>query len=253
MFDLTNKVAFVTGASSGIGRGAALALAKQGAKVAIAARRIEKLEEVACEIRALGREVLVLQIDITKIHDIKAATKKAEETFGRFDILVNNAGMNAFASSFRMTEEQWDTVIDTNLKGCFFTAQYAARKMAKNAWGRIINIASVLSGGVGSALPGEANYCSSKGGLVGMTAALALEFAPFGILVNAIGPGFVSTEMTQECQAESEYNTMFLQRIPMKRFGTVDEIAAGVVFLASDEASYITGVTLYIDGGWTAA
>lgn len=252
MFDLTGKVAFVTGASSGIGRASAIALANQGAKVAVAARRIEKLQAVAAEIKSRGKEALAVQMDVTKKTDIDAAISQTVKQFGRLDILLNNAGVAEFAPFLEMTEEQWDKTIDTNLKGYFLVAQAAAREMAKKKWGRIVNIASIASGGVGIGFPQIAHYCASKGGIVGMTEAMASELAPMGILVNAIGPGVIETEMTEAMLKDPKQAEGLLARAPLKRAGKPEEIAAAVVYLASDEASYTTGATLYVDGGWLA-
>lgn len=256
MFDLTGKVAFVTGASSGIGRASAIALANQGAKVAVAARRLEKLQAVAAEIKQRGHEALALAMDVIKKEDIDAAVAKTVETFGRLDILLNNAGVAEFAPFLDMTEAQWDKTIDTNLKGYFLVAQATAREMAKNnppTGGRIINIASIASAGVGVGFPQIVQYCASKGGVIGMTEALADELAPMGILVNAIGPGVIATEMTEGMLKDPKQAEALLSRAPLKRSGTPEEIAAAVVYLASDEASYTTGATLYVDGGWLAS
>ncbi len=253
MFDLTGKVALVTGASSGIGRASALALAKQGATVVVAARRTDRLQELAKEIVVLGRESLPVMMDVTKKETIAATISKTVEMYGRLDILLNNAGVAEFVPFLDMTEEQWDKTIDTNLKGYFLVAQAAAREMAKHKWGRIINIASIASGGVGVGFPSVAHYCASKGGIVAMTEALAIELAPMGILVNCIGPGVIETEMTQNLLKDPKQAEALLARAPLKRAGKPEEIAAGVVFLSSEEASYTTGATLYIDGGWLAS
>lgn len=251
MFDLTNKVALVTGASSGIGRASAIALAGQGAMVAIAARRNDRLDALRKELSE--KNILPLSMDITKKDQITAGVAKVIETFGRLDILVNNAGVAEFAPFLEMTEEQWDRTIDTNMKGYFFTAQAAAREMVKNKWGRIINIASIASGGVGIGFPHIVQYCASKGGVIGMTEAMADELAPMGILVNAIGPGVIATEMTEKMLKDPKEAEMLLARAPLKRAGKPEEIAATVVYLASDESSYTTGATLYVDGGWLAS
>ncbi len=256
MFDLTGKVAFVTGASSGIGRASALALANQGAKVVVTARRLEKLQALAAEIKQHGHEALSLQMDVTKKEEIDAAIADTIKTFGRLDILLNNAGVAEFAAFLDMTEAQWDKTIDTNLKGYFWVSQAAAREMAKNppaGGGRIINIASIASAGVGVGFPQIVQYCASKGGVVGMTEAMADELAPMGILVNAIGPGVIETEMTEGMLKDPKQAEALLSRAPLKRAGKPEEIAAAVVYLASDEASYTTGATLYVDGGWLAA
>ena len=252
MFDLTGKVTLVTGASSGIGRASAIALAKQGATVVVAARRIDKLNDLAKEIVGMGRESLPVMMDVTKKETITAAVNKTIEMYGKLDILLNNAGVAEFAPFLDLTEEQWDKTIDTNLKGYFLVAQAAAREMAKHKWGRIVNIASIASGGVGVGFPSIAHYCASKGGVVGMTEALAIELAPMGILVNCIGPGVIETEMTEALLKDPKQAEALLARAPLKRAGKPEEIAAAVVYLASEEASYTTGTTLYIDGGWLA-
>jgi len=253
MFSLTGKVALVTGASSGIGRASALALARQGAKIALAARRVEKLETLVGEIKTLGGEAIAIPTDVLKQEDITNAVTKTVATFGRLDILLNNAGVGSIGPTLEMTHDDWDKVLNTNLKAYFFIAQTAAKEMLKNKWGRIINIASILSGGVGSGMAGAINYCASKGGVVAMTEGLADEFATQGITVNAIGPGFIETEMTEAVKKMPDFYNSLIARIPMKRFGKAEEIAGTVVYLASDEASYTTGATLYIDGGWTAS
>jgi len=252
MFDLTGKVALITGASSGIGKSSAIALATQGSKVVLAARRIDKLNALVDELKSLGREAIAVQMDVTKKDQIAAAVAKTVETFGRLDILLNNAGVAEFVPFLDMTEEQWDKTIDTNLKGYFLVAQAAAREMAKHNWGRIVNIASIASGGVGVGFPSIAHYCASKGGVIAMTEALAIELAPMGILVNCIGPGVIETEMTQDLLKDPKQAEGLLARAPLKRAGKPEEIAAGVVFLSSQEAGYTTGATLYIDGGWLA-
>lgn len=252
MFDLTGKVALVTGASSGIGRASAIALVNQGAKVAVAARRIDKLNALAVELAAAGRNALPLPMDVTKKETVEAAVAKTVATFGKLDILLNNAGVAEFTPFLDMTEAQWDKTIDTNLKGYFFVAQAAAREMAKNKWGRIINIASIASGGVGTGFPSIVHYCASKGGVVGMTEALAVELAPMGILVNAIGPGVIETEMTTDMLKDPKQAEALVGRAPLKRAGKPEEIASMVVYFASEESSYTTGTTIYIDGGWLA-
>lgn len=253
MFDLTGKVALVTGASSGIGRASALALAKQGATVVVAARRIDRLTDLAKEIVMMGREALPVMMDVTKKETIISAVAKTMEMYGRLDILINNAGVAEFAPFLELTEEQWDKTIDTNLKGYFLVAQASAHEMAKHNWGRIVNIASIASGGVGVGFPSVAHYCASKGGVVAMTEAMAIELAPMGILVNCIGPGVIETEMTEDLLKDPKQAEGLLARAPLKRAGKPEEIASAVVFLSSEEASYTTGATLYIDGGWLAS
>jgi NAD(P)-dependent dehydrogenase (short-subunit alcohol dehydrogenase family) len=221
--------------------------------VVVAARRIDRLQTLVEEIKNHGKDALAVQTDVLKKSDIDNAVASAVKTFGRLDILLNNAGVGTLSPALEMTEDVWDTVLNTNLRAYFFVAQAAAREMVKNKWGRIISIASILSGGVGSGMTGDVNYCASKGGVVAMTEALADEFALQGITVNAIGPGFIETEMTEQIKKTPDFYKALLTRIPMQRFGKAEEIAAVVAFLASNEASYMTGATLYTDGGWTAA
>lgn len=244
MFSLTGKVALVTGASSGIGRGIALALAMQGAKVAACARRLERLEDLA----KTNPNITPIKMDVTKRTEVDAAVTETVRMFGRLDILVNNAGVLDYSAFLEMKEEAWDNVIDTNLKGYFYCAQAAAREMAKNTWGRIINIASIASGGVGIGYPMISHYVASKGGVIGLTESLAAELGPMGITVNAIGPGAIESEMTATITEEQRKG--MIARLPIKRIGKPEDIAAAVVYLASDEASYATGATLYVDGGW---
>lgn len=261
MFDLTGKVALVTGASSGIGRACAIALASQGAKVAVAARRLDKLTTVVAEIKSRGKESLAIQVDITQKSQIEAAMAQIVSAFGHLDILINNAGVYENTPLATTTEEQWDKILDTNLKAYFFVAQAASRQMAKNnplsagggGGGRIINIASIASGGVGVGIAGGSAYVASKGGVIGLTESLAVELAPLGILVNAIGPGLIESEMTESIIKDPKMLEPMLNRFAIKRPGKPEEIAAAVVYLASDEASYTTGATLYIDGGWLAS
>ncbi|MDO8451981.1 MAG: 3-oxoacyl-ACP reductase family protein [bacterium] len=254
MFDLSGKVALVTGASSGIGRASAIALAVQGAKVVVAARRFDRLQALAAEIKSRGSDALPLALDITNLEQIQKTVDETVHTFGRLDILVNNAGVVESGPLNEATEARWDKVLDVNLKGYFFMAQAAVRQMRKNptTGGRIVNIASIASGGVGIGFSQVAEYCASKGGVVGLTEALAAELGPEGILVNCIGPGFIETEMTADMVNNPDMLKNYLPRIPINRAGKPEEIAAAVVFLASDEASYTTGATLYVDGGWLA-
>ena len=189
-------------------------------------------------------------MDVTKRSDIDEAVKQAVSLHGKLDILVNNAGVLSYVPFLDLADEQWDTIMNTNLKGYYHAAQAAAKEMAKQKSGRIINIASIGSGGVGVGFPMIAHYCASKGGIIGLTEALAAELGPMGITVNAIGPGGVDTEMTQG--STEEIKAGMTARLPIKRFGKPEEIAAAVVYFASDEAAYTTGATLYVDGGWLA-
>ena len=203
-------------------------------------------------IKAKGGEAICLKMDVSKKSDVDAGFDEVIKQFGRLDILVNNAGIFAPKPALLLTEEEWDKTIDINLKGQFLCAQRAAKEMAKNKWGRIINIASVASGQVGVGIMGGVHYTASKGGVIGMTETMAIEFAPLGITVNVIGPGAIDTPMIQAAQIPKEAMDGMIQRIPLKRIGRPEEISAMVVFLASEESSYVTGATFYVDGGWLA-
>ena len=251
--DLSGQVAIVTGASSGIGRASSLALARQGAKVTLAARRVEKLEEVKSEIEKMGGEALVVKTDVLKRDDIKEMVKKTVEKWGRVDILLNNAGIAVFKPFLEMTEEDWDKTLDVNLKGYFLCAQAVAQVMKGQNYGRIINIASIASGQTGVGFPAISHYCASKGGIVALTEALAVELAPLNINVNCIAPGLIETEMTEGILKDEKVKTGFLTRIPKGRPGKAEEIADVVVFLASHEADYVNGAMWVVDGGWLAA
>lgn len=240
---MTNRTAFVTGASRGIGRACALELARSGARVVVAARQREKLEEVAAEIRALGAEALVVEIDLASPASIAQAFAAAKE-FGPIHILVNNAGITRDTLALRMKLEDWEAVIQTNLTGAFLCIQQVLQGMMRERWGRIINISSVV-GEAGN--PGQSNYVASKAGLIGLTKSLAQEMASRSITVNAVAPGFIETDMT--AVLGDDLKTGLLGRIPLKRLGKPDDIAAAVAFLASDGASYITGHVLDVNGG----
>ena len=241
---MNTRVAFVSGASRGIGKACALALSAAGNRVVLAARNTEKLEEVAAEIRSQGAEAYVTQLDLRSIDSIKEAFAKAAKDFGRIDILVNNAGITKDGLALRMKKDDWDLVIDTNLSGSFFAIQQVLQGMMRERWGRIVNITSVV-GEAGNA--GQANYSASKAGLIGVTKSLAQEMASRGITVNAVAPGFIETDMTGVLSAEVKEKV--LAGIPLKRMGTPEDIAAAVAFLASDAAGYITGHVLDVNGG----
>lgn len=250
MFDLTDKVALVTGARRGMGRAHALALASQGARVAVTDIDAGQCEEVAGEIRQGGGEALGLKLDVSSRSEVDSVFGETVARFGRLDILVNNAGIFSVKPALELSEEEWDRTLSVNLKGEFLCAQRAAPEMAKNNWGRIINISSIASGQVGTGFAGAAHYTASKGGILGMTATLAAEWAPLGITVNAIAPGAIDTPMVSAAQFPEGSMSAMIGRIPLKRLGKPEEIAAAVVFLASEESSYVTGATFYVDGGW---
>ena len=239
-----NRIALITGASRGIGRACALALSADGAKVVLAARQVDKLEEVAGEIRAAGGEAFVTTIDLASPESIKEAFAKAAKECGRIDILVNNAGLTRDGLAMRMKRDDWDAVIQTNLSGSFFCIQQVLPGMVKERWGRIVNITSVVGE---SGNPGQANYVASKAGLIGLTKSLAQELGSRNITVNAVAPGFIETDMT--ASLSEELKTRLTDSIPLKRIGKPEEIAAAVRFLASDAAAYITGHVLDVNGG----
>jgi NAD(P)-dependent dehydrogenase (short-subunit alcohol dehydrogenase family) len=250
--DLTGKVAIVTGARRGMGRTHALALSKAGAKVLLADISKEDCEKVAEEIEKAGGESLAVKCDVTNKKEVEEMVRTAVEKWGKLDILVNNAGIAQFFPFLEITEEDWSRTIDINLKGYFLCAQAAAREMAKQKAGAIVNVASVAMGQVGVGFPNLAHYCASKGGIVAMTEAMALELAPYNIRVNAVSPGAIETPMVDPLKQDSRTTEATLSRVPMKRFGKPEEVSNLVLFLASDDASYMTGSTVVVDGGWLA-
>lgn len=241
---LAGRIALVTGASQGIGRACALELARGGASVALAARNLDKLGEVAAEIAAAGGIAHVFALDVASEESIKECAKAVIAHFGAVNILVNNAGITRDILAMRMKRKDWDDVLTTNLTGAFLMTQAVMSQMVKSRWGRIINITSVV-GETGQA--GQANYAASKAGLIGLTKSLARELASRSITVNAVAPGYIETAMTEVLTAEQKSATT--QHIPLGRVGTDVEVAHAVGFLASEEASYITGHTLDVNGG----
>ncbi len=244
MFSLAEKVALVTGASQGIGRQTALALAEAGAKVAVAARNEEKLAALAQEIASKGSVAFAVKMDVADAEQVKAGFKAVLDRFGKLDILVNNAAITRDGLAMRMKQDDWDAVIRTNLTGAYLCTQQALLTMIRARAGRIINIASVVAQ-MGNA--GQANYVAAKGGLIGLTKAIAMEIASRNVTVNAVAPGFIATPMTDVLpdKVKEELKT----RIPLGRLGTGRDVAAAIVFLASDEAGYITGHVLDVNGG----
>lgn len=241
---LEGKVAVVTGGSRGIGRAIALGLSARGAKVVIGARNPEAAQKVVAEIEAAGAEGIAVAADISREAEADGLIQTGLKRFGRLDILVNNAGITKDGLLIRMKEEDWDAVLDVNLKGAFFTTRAALRPMLRAQSGRIVNISSV-AGTMG--IPGQANYSASKAGLIGFTKAVAKEVASRSITVNAVAPGFIETEMTAVLSEDRKKS--YLGQIPMGRFGAAEEVAALVSFLVSEAASYITGQVITIDGG----
>jgi len=251
MFGLTGKKALVTGGSRGIGRGICLALAKQGADVAVNYRSNEaEAQAVVSEIKAMGRQAFAVQADVSQATSVAKMFEEIKNRWGKLDILVNNAGIVKFANFEEVTEEDWDQILAVNLKGQFLCAKEAVKLMGPG--GKIINIASIASGGVGIGFRQIAHYTASKGGVVALTENLALELGPKGINVNAIAPGVIETDMTKGLTTDEKTSAGLLARIPKGRFGKPEDIGAAAAFLASDEADYITGTVLYVDGGWLA-
>ena len=243
--DLKNKVAIVTGGAAGIGKVISLELAKNGAIVVINYNRSEKAASLLVEeIKALGGTALAIQADISSYKDAEKLVSQTIEHFGTVNILVNNAGITDDSLILRMQEEQFDRVINTNLKGVWNMCKNAAKPLLKSGYGRIINISSV-SGVIGNA--GQSNYSAAEAGVIGMTKALAREFSSRGVTVNAIAPGFIETDMTEKLSLE--IRDAWKNQIPLKRFGQAQDVADSVVFLASEKAAYITGHTLEVDGG----
>ncbi|MBI2121434.1 MAG: SDR family oxidoreductase [Candidatus Wildermuthbacteria bacterium] len=250
MFTLSGKVALVTGAGRGMGRTHALALAGQGAKVAVTDITLDECRRVADEIAAKGGVAAAFKLDVSNAAEVDEVVSKAVLQFGRLDILVNNAGILSASPALEMAQEEWERVLRVNLTGQFLCAQRAAKEMAKNTWGRIINIASIASGGVGVGYAGLAHYAASKGGIIAMTESLADEWAGLGITVNAVAPGGIDTPMIDPFR--SDMDDTIKARVPMKRMGRPEEVSAVVAFLASEEASYVTGATYVVDGGYLA-
>ena len=244
MGKLDNKVAIITGGNAGVGREIAKLFASEGAKVVISARRQQVLEEAAKEIEAAGGTVLCVPTDISKADDVKNLVSKTVETFGQLDILINNAGITKDGLMLRMKENDFDAVIDVNLKGTWNCMKHATKLMMKQKYGRIVSMSSVV-GVMGNA--GQVNYAASKSGIIGMTMSLAREVGSRGITVNAVAPGFIQTAMTDVLS--DDIKEQMKSQIPLGTFGSVQDIANAVVFLASDEAKYITGQTLHVDGG----
>ncbi|MFZ0803594.1 MAG: 3-oxoacyl-[acyl-carrier-protein] reductase [Terriglobales bacterium] len=241
---LSGRIAMVTGASQGIGRACALKLASAGASVVVAARNQEKLNELVQQITSAGGTAAAFVMDVAEEDQIKSAFKAALAHFGKIDILVNNAGITRDQLVMRMKRADWDAVLNTNLTSAYLCTQQAITSMLKQRWGRIVNITSVF-GQMGQA--GQANYASSKAGLIGLTMAIAREVGSRNITCNAVAPGFIETAMTSGLG--EDFKQMAVKNIPLGRVGTPDDVASAVAFLASDEASYITGHVLSVNGG----
>lgn len=244
MGQLDGKIALVTGAARGIGQAIALKLAAEGADLALCDVQADWLAETAGKVAALGRRAECIAVDVSKAAQVQAAVEQAEKAFGRIDILVNNAGITRDTFLVRMSEEDWDQVLDINLKGAFLFTKAAARGMMKQRRGAIVNVASII-GLIGNA--GQCNYSASKAGLIALTKSVARELASRGIRANAVAPGFIQTRMTD--QLTDELKKKMLDAIPLGRFGQPEDVANVVMYLASDAASYVTGQVLTVCGG----
>ncbi|KAA0550438.1 glucose 1-dehydrogenase [Bacillus sp. BGMRC 2118] len=248
-FKLTNKVAVVTGAGRGIGKAIAIGLAEAGADVVLLSRTEEDLKLVASEIEKLGRKALFIPTDVTSRHDVQNAVNKIKREFKSIDILINNAGMNIRSKALDVTDEEWQTIMDTNLKSSFMMAQEVGKVMKENETkGRIITISSV-AGHV--ALRTGVVYAATKAAIIQMTKVLALEWGQYGINVNSIGPWYFKTPLTEKLLQDEKYVSEILAVTPLKRVGELPELVGPAIFLCSDSASYITGQTLFVDGGMT--
>jgi len=249
MFSLKGKNALVTGASRGIGRGIAVSLAKAGASVAVNYRsKKEEAEKVVKEIKKLGVKAIAIQADVSKKQDVIKMFQKIKKEWGKLHILVNNAGVVAFNTIENISEEEWDRIIDVNLKGQFLCIQEAIKLMPKGS--KIINISSIASGGAGVGFGRIPHYAASKGGVIGLTEDLAIDLAPRGININSIAPGVIETDMTSAMVSDKTTSKQMLAHIPKNRFGKPEDIGYTAVFLSSDESDYITGAVIYVDGGW---
>ena len=251
MFNLNGRTAVITGASSGLGKQMSKAFAIQGANLVLLARRIEKLEDLKKEYEEMGVKCVAIKCDVTNVEDIKNAADIVRKEFTKIDILVNCAGSAKNNGVLNMTDEEWQFTIDTDLNSVFYVTREFAKIMKENNYGRIINIASMY-GLVGNMAMDTVAYHSSKGGVVNFTRAVAAELAKYNITCNAICPGYFDTELTHDTLITEEFTNYMKATVPLGRYGNNGELNAGAIFLASDEASYVTGIILPIDGGYTA-
>jgi len=247
---LNDKIAIVTGGSRGLGRGMALALAEAGADVVVASRTLSALKEVSQEIKDKGKNSLPIELDVWDLFSINQMVEKVLDEFGKIDILVNNAGMNIRKPAVEVTEEDWNKIVNTNLKGAFFCAQAVGKVMIKQRRGKIINIGSLTSK---VAFPNMAVYAATRGGILMLTKTLAVEWAKYNINVNAIGPGYFKTYQTAPLFANKQWVEKTLKKIPLGKTGLPKDLGGTVVFLASEASDYITGQMIFVDGGWLAA
>ena len=249
-FKLEGKIALVTGGGRGLGRTMATALAEAGADVAITGRTLSTCEDAATAIRdSTGRRCAAFEGDVTKGADVERVAAEVEREFGRIDILINNAGNNIRGAIDQLSEADWDSVLDTNLKGPFLMSRAIGPGMVRRGWGRVVNLGSILSV---IALPGRAPYASAKAGVLNLSRVLALEWAGTGVTVNTICPGPFATDMNKQLLDDPVKYQEFIKAIPMGRWGELEELAGVAVFLASDASSFMTGSALFVDGGWTA-
>jgi len=248
LFDLTGKVALVTGSTRGLGETAAKALAKAGADVAVCGRNPADLKRVPAEIQAMGRKSAGFELDVLSMEKVKKGIGEVLSHFGRIDILVNNAGTNYRVPVLEYPEEKWDLIINTNLKGYFLVAQAVVPQMIERGYGKVINMSSIF-GKVGLAT--QLAYASSKGGVIQMTKVMALEWAKQGVRVNAIGPTYFETDMVKQIRNDPARFNFINERTPMGRWGYLPELAGTVIFLAAPASDFVTGQTIYVDGGWT--
>lgn len=248
LFDLSGRVALVTGASRGLGRAMAKGLAKAGADLVLCARNEQDLLSAAEEIRGMGSKALAIQVDVLSSESVERMVETALDGMGRIDILVNNAGVNIRKPVVELQEAEWDTVLDTNLKGYFLVGRAVGKQMIAQRGGKVINVASIL-GSVG--LPNQVAYASSKGGVIQMTKVMALEWASYHINVNAIAPTYFETPLVAALRNDPERYRFIVERTPMGRWGQPEELEGVVVFLASRASDFITGQTIFVDGGWT--
>jgi NAD(P)-dependent dehydrogenase (short-subunit alcohol dehydrogenase family) len=248
-FRLDGQVALVTGASKGLGRSMARALADAGSDLIITSRNLEEAQEAALEIERTGRRALALQADVTDRAQVAEMARRGTKAFGKIDILINNAGINIRRPTLEVEDDHWDPVIDINLKGSLLCSQAVAPGMIERRYGRIVNLGSILSS---ISIAGRAAYASSKHGVLGLTRTLALEWAQYGVTVNCLCPGPFETPMNRQLMNDPAAYQAFLAKIPMGRWGQPEELGGAIVFLTSAASSFMTGAALYIDGGWTA-